>query len=88
MLAEITARNSTGDADKARALAFRNDINDIWAIAWGIPVGVSPLGPLQSAALDDMTTNGRNGKGNVIVTRSGDQGREDNCSALLLFPCA
>lgn len=77
----------TTDLQEANALTFQNDnqdnkgTNDIYSNSWGPSDNGSTLlgpGPLTAAALQSTATEGRGGRGGVIVWAGGNGGLGDN----------
>lgn len=72
------------DADEARALSFRTDINDIYSNSWGpTDDGNRKEGPkpLTAAAMEHSIRNGRGGLGSVYMWSSGNGRRSgDTCN--------
>ena len=68
---------SVTDEQEASAMAWKNDIIEIKSNSWGPDdTGKVLKGPepLTAAAFEDATTNGRNGKGTIIVWAAGNGG--------------
>lgn len=74
---------ATTDAQEAEAMAWRNDIIQIKSNSWG-PSDTGTIldgpGPLTAAALQNATTNGRDGKGNIILWAGGNGGGSNDNS--------
>jgi subtilisin-like proprotein convertase family protein len=72
---------SVTDAQEAEAMAWKNDIIQIKSNSWGpsdTGSNVEGPGPLTAAALQDATTNGRGGRGTIILWAGGNGGLNDN----------
>ena len=80
-LSSILALNAATDAMQAQALRHRPDLNDVYSVTFGPRADPGGPGPLASAALDSLSTQGRDGKGSVVVVAAGDGSAGDNCSA-------
>jgi subtilisin-like proprotein convertase family protein len=80
----ILQYNEISDADEARALSYRIDINDIYSNSWGpTDDGNRKEGPkpLTAIAMEHSIRNGRNGLGSVYVWSSGNGRRSsDSCN--------
>lgn len=69
------------DSTVATALTYQNDVIDIYSNSWGPSDNGSTLGgagPITRAALQDATTNGRGGLGNIYTWAGGNGGNGDN----------
>ncbi|XP_035673145.1 proprotein convertase subtilisin/kexin type 6-like [Branchiostoma floridae] len=75
----------TSDAQEAASLSHKRDHIDVYSCCWGPPDSgrkVQKPGELVTRILEDSTTNGRNGRGNVYVWASGNGGhKDDDCGA-------
>lgn len=80
----LLQKQSVTDAQEARALQYKNDINHIYSNSWGPPDNGRNLigpGPLTKRAMEESITNGREGKGSVYVWAAGNGGgNKDNCN--------
>ena len=66
-----------GDADSAAALVHSNSIIDVKNNSWGPPDGsgtLGKLGPLTRRAMERAATEGRGGKGTIILWAAGNGG--------------
>lgn len=72
------------DTDNAVALLYRNDLTGVKSNSWGPPDNgtLGLISSVEAAAIEDATTNGRGGKGTVIVWAAGNgrQNNMDRCS--------
>ncbi|CAD6184717.1 unnamed protein product [Caenorhabditis auriculariae] len=76
--------SSLNDAVEGDALAFQQDMIDIYSVSWGPKDDgktVAKPGRLASQALADGVRKGRNGLGNIFLWASGNGGHfGDNCA--------
>ncbi|KAJ9085402.1 pheromone processing endoprotease [Entomophthora muscae] len=75
---------STTDQEMAKALQYRNDINDIYSCSWGPKddkTHVHGISDTVKGAFFNSTHKGRDGKGSIYVFAAGNEAKDqDNCS--------
>ncbi len=75
--------DSVADDEEAEAMSYLPDVIQIKSNSWGPPddgLRLEAPGPLTRLALENATTQGRNGKGNIILWAGGNGGNSQDDS--------
>jgi subtilisin-like proprotein convertase family protein len=70
------------DSAEADVIDTYTNIADVYSNSWGPPDNLAPafMGPEAYSALERVRTNGRNGKGGIVVFAAGNGGPNDNAN--------